>query len=333
MTERNYYEVLGVSKDASQNEIKKAYRKLVRKYHPDVNKDAGATEKATEVNVAYGVLGDKEKRAEYDAMLENPYANQQGGQGSQQDFSDFYRQYAEQQAHSQNRRQHFSGGFGQGESFGQNDFSFEDIFSAFGGAQGANRGGFQRQQSGPIKGEDQHAELTIDIAAAYTGDSRSITLNVPTLTASGQATYETKTLNIKIPKGICENQQIRLAKQGLEGYNGGERGDLYLKIKFHENETLYVKDGKDIYQVIDVAPWVAALGGKVKVETVDGQISMNLPANSQQGKTLRLKGKGIPCKNPGDIYVKINIKLPKADSEADKQAWQALAEHYGAQVE
>lgn len=119
MTERNYYEVLGVSKDASQNEIKKAYRKLVRKYHPDVNKDAGATEKATEVNVAYGVLGDKEKRAEYDAMLENPYANQQGGQGSQQDFSDFYRQYAEQQAHSQNRRQHFSGGFGQGNLLGK----------------------------------------------------------------------------------------------------------------------------------------------------------------------------------------------------------------------
>ncbi len=330
MPEKTYYDILGVDKKATPDEIKKAYRKLVRKYHPDVNKAPDAAEKSAAINVAYEVLQDKEKRAEYDAMLENPFAYQQnagaqGGQyGNYQDYAEFFHQYANQQGQSGSG---FSQGFGQGEPFGQSDFRFEDIFSAFGGATK-----HQRNQQGPIKGDDQHAELAIDIAAAYHGASRSISLNVPTLTDRGQMTTETKTLNIKIPKGICEGQQIRLAKQGLPGYNGGENGDLYLTIKFHESERLYIKDGKDVYQRVDVAPWTAVLGGKIYIETIDGRVSMNLPANSQQGKTLRLKGKGIPCKQAGDMYIIINIHLPKANSDSDKQAWQALARNYGETV-
>lgn len=325
MTEKNYYDILGVDKKATQNEIKKAYRKLVRKYHPDVSKADDAAEQTAKINVAYEVLHDKEKRAEYDAMLENPFAGQQGEQGGQQynhqDYADFFRQYANRQ----NGRQ--SDAFGHGESFEQGDFRFEDIFSSF------SEAAQQRQQShGPIKGEDQHAELAIDIAAAYHGVNRGITLNMPTIDVNGQMSHAAKTLKIKIPKGICEGQQIRLAKQGMPGYNGGENGDLYLKIKFHESDELYVKNGKDIYQRIHVAPWTAVLGGKVEIETVDGRLSINLPANSQQGKTLRLQGKGIPCKQPGDMYVSINIQLPVADGDRDKQAWQALAKHYGEQL-
>ncbi len=193
MSEKTYYEILGVAKNATQDELKKAYRKLVRKYHPDVNKSPDATEKAAEINVAYEVLQDKEKRAEYDAMLENPFAYQhsagsaQGGQHSDyQDYADFFRQYTTRQGQA-------DGGFGQGEPFGQGDFRFEDIFSAFGG--GAKR---QRAYQGPVKGDDQHAELAIDIAAAYHGASRSISLGVPTVTSEGQMTTETRTLNIKV---------------------------------------------------------------------------------------------------------------------------------------
>ncbi len=321
MSEKNYYEILGVDKKATADEIKKAYRKLVRKYHPDVNKAPDAAEKAAKINVAYEILQDKEKRAEYDAMLENPFAYQQQGQnGSAQDFSEFFRQYANQ------RQQAQAGGFDQGEPFGQADFRFEDIFSTF--AAGGQSGYGRQQRSGPIRGEDQYAELAIDIAAAYHGASRSISLSVPTKTAEGKMHHETKTLNIKIPKGICQGQQIRLAKQGLPGYNGGENGDLYLSITFHESKQCYVKDGKDIYQTVNVAPWTAVLGGKITVATPDGKVNINLPANSQPGKTLRLKGKGIPCQPAGDIYVIINIQLPKADNNSDRQAWQNLAKHY-----
>lgn len=317
-TEKNYYEILGVEKNASAEDIKKAYRKLVRKYHPDVSKDPDADKKTSEINLAYDTLKDEDKRAEYDAMLANPYGYQAGGAGfgagSQAYGYDFH---------------DFSGGhFGEGQPFGSGDFRFDDIFSAFGRAGGRN-GGHRAQSNAPMPGEDQHAELSIDIADAYYGSERNLSLDMPTLNAHGQMAYERKTLQVKIPKGIMEGQQVRLRGQGLPGVNGGATGDLYLKIRFRHHEKLYVDNAKDVHQVINVMAWTAALGGKMEINTPAGKLNINIPANSSNGQKLRLKGKGIPAKEAGDLYVHINIVLPQVESESDKAIWQQLAEHYG----
>ena len=307
MAEKTYYEILGVDKTADADTIKKAYRKLVRKYHPDVSKEPDAAERTAEINTAYETLSDREKRAEYDELLANPYGRSAGGNP----FGG---------AQSGGFRYEYRGG----EPFGAGDFNFEDLFAGFGRSQRQEHA----RPDGPIKGEDQHAELSIDIYAAYVGAERSLNLNVPTVDEYGRVGYQTKTLNVKIPKGITEGQQIRLAGQGLPGYNGGANGDLYLKIKFHDKPDLYVKNKKDVYQTIDVKPWEAVLGGKIIVPTAAGRLQVNLPANSQNGKSIRLKGKGIPAKEAGDLYLNIRISVPKAESEADRAAWAQLAAHF-----
>lgn len=314
MAKRNYYEILGVDKNADLDTIKKAYRKLVRKYHPDVSKEPDAVQKTAEVNEAYGTLKDTQKRTEYDEMLANPFDGTSQTRGNP-----FEGAYGDT-----NGFRHYEFHSGDDEPFGQGDFHFEDLFSAFGrrGQQSHTR------QTGPMKGEDQHAELSIDIAAAYDGTERSVTLNVPTIDEYGRITQQNKTLNVKIPKGITEGQQIRLARQGLPGINGGENGDLYLKIRFHERPDLYVKNKKDVCQTIDVFPWLAALGGKIQIVTLGGRLQLNLPANSQNGKSIRLKGKGIPAKEPGDLYLNIRILVPPVEDDADRAAWEQIATHF-----
>ena len=310
MSPKNHYDTLGVARDASAADIKKAYHKLVRQYHPDISTDPDADKKTSEINQAYNTLKDPAKRAEYDALLANPYAGRE-----QAGFDGGYREY-----HFDDSR------FGDGQPFGSGDFRFDDIFSAFGHARQHRAS----RPTGPIRGEDQHAELAIDIAAAYQGSERSFSLDMPTLTAQGEMTYTRKTLHVKIPKGIIEGQQIRLRGQGLPGFNGGENGDLYLKIRFHENPAHYIKDRKDVYQHIRVMPWTAALGGSLEVMTPAGKLHVTIPANSKSGQNLRLKGKGIPAKEPGDLYLTIHIDLPQANSDADRAAWEQLAAHYGA---
>ena len=314
MAKRNYYEILGVDENADLDTIKKAYRKLVRKYHPDVSKEPDAVQKTAEVNEAYETLKDTQKRTEYDEMLANPFDGTSQTRGNP-----FEGAYGDT-----NGFRHYEFHSGDDEPFGQGDFHFEDLFSAFGrrGQQSHTR------QTGPMKGEDQHAELSIDIAAAYAGTERSVTLNVPTIDEYGRITQQNKTLNVKIPKGITEGQQIRLARQGLPGINGGENGDLYLKIRFHERPDLYVKNKKDVCQTIDVFPWLAALGGKIQVVTLGGRLQLNLPANSQNGKSIRLKGKGIPAKEPGDLYLNIRILVPPVEDDADRAAWEQIATHF-----
>lgn len=309
MAERNYYEVLGVDPKASEDDIKKAYRKLVRKYHPDISKDPDAVSKTSEINIAYETLHDKEKRAEYDEMLANPFAHTSNNGGNYQ-----YQQY--------NFDPH---NFAQSDAFGNGDFHFDDIFAAFG-----NRAHHSSQQrhNGPLAGEDQHAELVIDIQAAYQGAQRSLSLDMPTINAQGQMSYERKTLNVKIPAGITEGQQIRLSGQGLPGMNNGPAGDLYLKIKFRNQENLYVQNRKDVYLRVNVAPWTAALGSKIDINTPAGKLSVNIPANSRNNQKMRLKEKGIPAKQAGDLYLLINIVLPAANSQEDQAAWQTLAKHF-----
>ena len=305
---KTYYDILGVAQDASAADIKKAYHKLVRKYHPDISTDPDADKKTSEINQAYNVLKDPAKRAEYDALLANPYAG-----GGQPGFGGGFGGYHFDERH-----------FGDGQPFGSGDFRFDDIFSAFGHAQQRRA----QRPTTPIPGEDQHAELAIDIAAAYAGSERSLSLEMPTLTADGEMTYARKTLHVKIPKGISEGQQIRLRGQGLPGFNGGENGDLYLKIRFREDPQHYVKDRKDVYQRLDIAPWTAVLGGTVEVATPAGKLGVNIPAGSRGGQNLRLKGKGIPAKEPGDLYLVLNIELPRAADDSARALWQQLADHY-----
>ena len=320
MAEKNYYDILGVKKDASDAEIKKKYRKLVRQYHPDVSDDPDADNKIAEINNAYETLRDKDKRAEYDAMLDNPFAGAGGAGG----FGGFGGQSAGGQGGF--RWEDIKDQFGEGEAYGGGGFRFDDIFSAFGGgARGqSQQGGFRSQNS---QGQDQHAEITVDLASVYSGDDYSIKLNVPVRQPNGSVDYENKTLKIKIPKGITDGKQIRLAGQGAAGIGGGKNGDLFLKVKISHADDIRI-EGADVYQTVNIAPWEAALGEKINVSTPAGSLGVTIPKNSKSGSNLRLKGKGIPAKQAGNLYLTLNIVNPDVSSEAAIKAYEQLKEAF-----
>lgn len=304
---KNYYEELGVSRDAAADEIKKAYRKLARKYHPDISKETDAEAKMQAINVAYGTLSNPEKKAEYDQMLDHPQGFSNFGQGNQSGFdgSQFYRQ---------------SSGDGA-------DFSgFEDLFGRFGSGFGGGQQRSQRQQRSH-RGEDQHASIQIDLEIAYHGSTQQITLQIPTYNVYGEPEVQRKTLEVKIPKGMKEGQQIRLNGQGQSGINGGENGDLYIEIQYKDTDRIRV-EGADVYQTIDVSPWEVGLGQSIEVNTPAGQLKVNLPKNAKNGQQLRLKDKGIPNKTAGHLYLIINIVLPPAHSEQEQQAYQQFADAF-----
>jgi len=314
----DYYQVLGVGRDAKQDEIKKAYRKLARKYHPDVSSEADASAKFKEIGEAYAVLRDPEKRAAYDQLG----ANWQAGQ----DF---------RPPPDWNQGWEFRGGgtgyddgFGSGggaEGFDAGGFSdfFETLFGGggrgfgggggFGGAQGAYR----------ARGEDHNAKIVIDLEDAYKGASRAITLRAAEYGDDGRVTTRERTLNVRIPKGIRQGQRIRLAGQGGPGIGGSPSGDLYLEVEFNPHRH-YKVEGADVYLDLPVAPWEAALGAKIEVPTPSGKVNLKIPKGSEQGRTLRLKGRGIPSKKVGDLYVVLHIALPPADSKKAKEAYDAM---------
>ncbi|MGP5407598.1 DnaJ C-terminal domain-containing protein [Psychrobacter celer] len=336
MAEKNYYDILGVKKDASDADIKKKYRKLVRQYHPDVSDDPNADNKIAEINNAYETLRDKDKRAQYDAMLDNPFAGQGGAGG-----------FGGQSAGGQGgfRWEDIKDQFGDGQAFGDGGFRFDDIFSAFGrGARGSAGGqaggrtqgsGFEQFGGGfgaqDNKGQDQHAEIAVDLASVYSGDDYSIKLNVPVRQPNGSVDYENKTLKIKIPKGITDGKQIRLAGQGSAGIGGGKNGDLFLKVKIRHDPNIRI-EGADVYQTVNIAPWEAALGGKINVSTPAGTLGVTIPKNSKSGSNLRLKGKGIPAKQAGDLYLTLNIVNPDitdSNREAVTKAYEQLKQAFG----
>lgn len=331
MAEKNYYDILGVKKDATDAEIKKKYRKLVRQYHPDVSDDPNADSKIAEINNAYETLRDKDKRAEYDAMLNNPFAGQGGAGG----FGGFGGQSAGGQGGF--RWEDIKDQFGEGEAFGGGGFRFDDIFSAFGrGARGQTGGrsqssGFDQFGGGfgaqNDQGQDQHAEITVDLASVYSGDDYSIKLNVPVRQPNGSVDYENKTLKIKIPKGITDGKQIRLAGQGAAGIGGGKNGDLFLKVKINHADNIRI-EGADVYQTVNIAPWEAALGEKISVSTPAGTLGVTIPKNSKSGSNLRLKGKGIPAKQAGNLYLTLNIVNPDVSSAAATKAYEQLKEAF-----
>jgi curved DNA-binding protein len=291
---KDYYQALGVDKKATADEIKKAYRKLVRKYHPDVSKHADADAKTKEINEAYDVLGDVEKRAAYDDL----------GRG--------YRPGQEFQPPPDWGSQYDFGGAD------ANDF-FADLFSHVGRRQrGGGGGGFN------MRGEDIHATIEIDLRDAYTGATKTVTLRIPQRDASGRVHMQEKQLSVNIPKGVTEGQQLRLSGQGQPGMGEGGAGDLYLEIHFR-HDPRYRVEGKNVYEDVPIAPWEAALGAKIAVPTPSGTVEVTVPPNSQTGRKLRLKGRGIPAKPPGDLYLILNVVLPPANTERARELYEQMA--------
>ena len=309
---RDYYETLGVARGATEAEIKAAYRKLARKYHPDVNKEAGAEEQFKAVGEAYSVLKDTEKRAAYDRMG----ANWKNGQ----DFTP-PPNWNEGFEYSDSNFGGGHGGFGGGYEGDQSEF-FESLFGRGRHRQGG-RGGNPRQGM-DFKGQDHHAKILVDLADAYNGAKRTIALHMPTQDANGHVSTQERKLDVSIPKGIKAGQNLRLAGQGGPGMGSGAAGDLYLEIDFHPN-PIYRVDGKDVYLDLPLAPWEAALGTSVNIPTPAGStLELKIPAGTATGRKMRLKEKGIPSKEAGDLYVVPNIVLPGADTDAQKEAYQSL---------
>ena len=289
---KDYYKIMGVARDATQDEIKKSYRKLARKYHPDVSDDPDAETRFKEVGEAYEVLKDPEKRAAYDQL------------GAQWKSGQDFRPPPDWDQGFEFR----DGGYTQADADQFSDF-FESLF----GGRGHRRGGGPHRQF-RARGEDHHAKVSVDLEDAYSGAQRGITLRSPELTDDGHVVLRERTLNVRIPKGIRSGQKIRLAGQGGPGIGGGESGDLYLQVELNPH-GLYRVDGRDVYLDLPVAPWEAALGATIKAPTPDGSVDLRVPANSNQGSKLRLKGKGIPGKQPGDMYVVLKVVLPPSNDK------------------
>ncbi len=312
---QNYYEVLGLTRGASVDEVKKSYRKLVRKYHPDVSKEPDAAEKMQQLNLAYETLSDEQKRAEYHQLLDHPQGFDQGhaGQGADPHQYRYYRSNSNtdygQEFNEQDFRQQ-SGGF---------SGNFEDLFGRFGTGFGS-----QGQQQTSFKGQDQHASISVDISVAYEGATRQIALEVPVVTPQGAYEIQRKTLQVKIPKGMKAGQQIRLSGQGQAGVNDAANGDLYIEIQYQQTEQLRV-EGTDVYLTVPISPWEAALGEQITVKTPAGELAVKIPANTQTGKQLRLKGKGIPAKPEGNLYLVLKVVLPEANTEQAKALYQEMA--------
>ncbi|MCB1852063.1 MAG: DnaJ domain-containing protein [Gammaproteobacteria bacterium] len=305
---KDYYQIMGVKRDATGDEIKRAYRKLARKYHPDVSKEPDAEHRFKEVGEAYEVLKDPEKRAAYDQLGAKWKAGQEfhppPGWDAGFEFS--------------------GGGFTAGDAAAFSDF-FESLF---GEHLGAGRTGARSAYSRvPVHGEDHHAKVLIDLEDALHGATRTIVLHTPAMDERGHVSTRERRLNVHIPQGVKAGQQIRLANQGSPSSVGGKPGDLYLEIEFRPH-PLYRIDGRDLYLDLPVAPWEAALGATVKAPTPGGTIDLKVPAGSSGGRKLRLKGRGIPGTPAGDLYVTLQIALPVADSTEAKQAYQAMARHF-----
>ena len=295
---KDYYETLGVKRNATPGEIKAAYRKLARKYHPDVSKEPSAEARFKDLGEAHEVLKDPEKRALYDKM------------GSQWKAGQDFRPQPGWDAGFE-----FRGGGG------TTDFDPSDFFEALFGRR--TRGGGGRRPNIHAQGEDHHAKVMIDLEDAYRGGSRSITLRMPSYDASGELVSHERRLDVNIPKGIRAGQHLRLAGQGAPGVGKGSPGDLYLEVAFNPH-PLFRVDDRDVHVELSLAPWEAALGAKVTAPTPEGPIQLTIPAGSTAGRKMRLRGRGLPGTPPGDLYVALSIALPPANTEAEKEAYRVF---------
>ena len=309
---KDYYATLGVDPAATQDEVKRAYRKLARKYHPDVSKEPDAEARFKEVAEAHEAVSDPERRAAYDDIARRQARGQPfeppPGWDSGYEFSG-------------------RGGPGGGAAGSDADFSnfFESLFGhGRGGAEGMRRhaGG-----PGPMQGSDHHAKVTLDLLDSYRGALRMMTLRMPIIDAQGRATLKEHQLEVNIPKGVRLGQHLRLQGQGAAGHGGAPAGDLYLEIAFAPHPVFRL-DGADVTFDLPVAPWEASLGATVQAPTPEGAVQLTVPAGSTQGRKLRLKGKGLPGKQPGDLYAVLAIAVPTSPSDPEQAAWRALALAY-----
>ena len=301
---KDYYRTLGVTRDVTADDLKKAFRKLARKYHPDVSKEADAELHMKEVNEAYAVLSDPEKRAAYDQL----------GRGYQpgQDF----RPPPDWDAGFE-----FSGqGFSPHEAADFSDF-FAELFGRMGGAHAGarhTRAGFRAQ------GEDHHAKVLLDLEDAFSGATRQIALRVPQMDARGRVQLTNRTLNVKIPKGVRAGQVIRLAGQGAPGLGGAPAGDLLLEVQFKPHPR-FRTEGRDLHLTLPVAPWEAALGAIVAVDLPHGSVKVRIPEGAQSGRQLRVRGHGLPGQPPGDLFLDIQVVLPPANTLKGRELYETMA--------
>ncbi len=294
---RDYYEVMGLKRDANEKDIKMAYRRLARKYHPDINKEPNAEEKFKELGHAYEVLKDPQKRAQYDQF------GHQEAQGHPHEPHKPYYTYTQQ---------------GRGSQWGGAGAEIDEDFlaSIFGHARPKQRA---------MAGEDYQANITLNLEDGFKGCTRKIEIPVYTQDAQGQMQMKTQTLNVKIPAGVRQGQKIRLPGQGGPGFNKGPAGDLYLTVHFHKHPFFELKE-KDIWLTLPVTPWEGALGATLKVPTLGGVVDLKIPPNSQAGQKLRLKGRGFPGKTPGDQMVILKIVIPKPENEKAKELYEQMAQ-------
>lgn len=304
---KDYYKTLGIKRDATKEEIKRAYRKMARKYHPDVSSDPDAEARFKEVNEANEVLGDPEKRAAYDQF---------GGERSAgQDFTpppDWDQGF-----------EFHGGGFTDA-----NAEDFSDFFETLFGRAGRQDRGRQQHREFYSQGRDTHAKISINLEDAYQESQQRITLRHAEYGPDGRPQLKERTLNVKIPKGVRSGQNIRLRGQGEPELGAGKAGDLYLEVSINSH-PLYHVEGGDVYLDLPVAPWEAALGARVKVPIPGGNnVELTIPANSTSGKKLRLRGKGLPAKTPGDFYVVLTIVLPEVENDAQRKAFENLKDEF-----
>jgi len=297
---KDYYASLGVARDAPAEAVKKAYRKLARKYHPDVSKEPDAEKRMKEVNEAYEVLSDPEKRAAYDQLGKNHQPGQDfrppPGWDAGFEFSEHGRSGAEAA-------------------------DFSDFFAEIFGRMGR---GPRRGDAAHAQGNDHHARILLDLEDAFSGATRQITLRAPKLDGEGRLTLQEHALNVSIPKGIREGQVIRLAGQGEPGVGDGKPGDLLLEVQFKPHARLRT-DGRDLLLTLPVAPWEAALGAVVRVEVPGGALDVRIPAGAQTGRQLRVRGKGLPADPPGDLLLDIRIVAPPATTPKAKELYETMA--------
>ena len=313
---KDYYQTLGVASTASADEIKRAYRKLARKYHPDVSKEPDAEARFKDVAEANEALCDVERRAAYDTIAEDHRSGRPRGPSRGQDGS-------------HRGGQPFSpppgwdSGFEFTGSSGEADHSdfFESLFGRRGASAAQSRADRNRQ------GDDHHAKIQIDLVEAWHGGTRSVSLRSPVVDAQGHGVMQTRQLEVTIPKGVRNGQHLRLAGQGSAGRGDAPAGDLFLEIEIAPHAQ-YRLHGRDLFVDLPLAPWEAALGATVQLTLPDGSVALTVPPNAKPGRHLRLKGKGLPGTPPGDAYAVLVLALPATSSAAAQQACRTLSDSF-----
>jgi curved DNA-binding protein len=313
---KDYYQTLGVASTASAEEIKRAYRKLARKYHPDVSKELDAEARFKDVAEANEALCDVERRAAYDAIAADHRSGRGGGWNSGRRGGPPFSPPPGWDSGFE-----FSGNGADGEA-DHSDF-FESLF----GRRASGGAGAPPRASRPRQGGDHHAKIRIELGEAWRGGVRSVSLRAPVADAQGHVAMQARQLEVNIPKGVRNGQHLRLAGQGSAGTGNAPAGDLFLEIEIAPHAQFRL-DGRDLFVDLPLAPWEAALGATVQLTLPDGSVELTVPPNARPGRQLRLKGKGLPGTPPGDAYAVLVLALPAAASPEAQQAWRTLADNF-----